>query len=148
MLRPVCALLVALTSLAGCSLAFVHGPPANADRLPYFDCSTGNTLPVLDAVFAGIAALDAVGAATGSQAFRSPQSETAVFAGAAALTGASAIYGFKKTSDCRQAQELMLKRAASQPTMPAFAPPPRLPPRPAAVDPWTGRPLVPPAPAH
>ena len=147
MLRAFCAFLVALTPLAGCSFAFVHGPPANHERLPYFDCTTSNVLPVLDTVFAGIAVADTIGAASGSQAFSSPKGEALFFAGEAVLVGASAAYGYSKTSDCRKAQDLMFKRAATQPMMPAFAPGPLLPPGPPPVDPWTGRPLVPPPPA-
>ncbi|HXU62523.1 MAG TPA: hypothetical protein VN962_12520 [Polyangia bacterium] len=149
MLRPAPAFLVTLGWLSGCSFAFVHGPPPNHERLPSVDCTTSNVLPVLDAVFAGLAVADAVGAATGAPEFRSPKSEAFAFAAEAVLVGASAGYGFSKTSQCRQAQELAVKRAASQPTMPVFAPAPspRLPPAPPPVDPWTGRPFgQPPAP--
>jgi len=147
MLRRAPACLVALGWLSGCSFAFVHGPPPNHERLPSVDCTTSNVLPVLDAVFAGIAAADAVGAATGAPEFRSPKSEAFAFAAEAVLVGASAGYGFTKTSQCRQAQELAAKRAASQPAMPAFAPAPRVPAAPPPVDPWTGRPRgLPPAP--
>lgn len=146
MARLACALLVALTWLSGCSFLFVHGPPANHERLPYFDCSSSNVLPVLDAVMAGVAVADSIGAASGSQEFRSPKSEAIAFAGEAVLVGASAVYGFRKTSECRHAQELMLRRAATQPAMPAFAPAPRVPPAPVPVDPWTGRPAVAPPP--
>lgn len=138
---------MALGSLAGCSFAFVHGPPPSPERLPSFDCTSSNVLPVLDAVFAGIAVADAVGAATGSPEFRSPKSEAFAFAAEAVLVGASAGYGFTKTSQCRKAQDLLIKRAASQPSLPAFAPAPRVPAAPPPVDPWTGRPLAPPQPA-
>ncbi|MFL5307817.1 MAG: hypothetical protein ACJ8F1_21540 [Polyangia bacterium] len=141
--------LVGLCSTTSCSFLFVHGPPPDHQRLPYFDCSTSNVLPVLDALYGGLAAAAAVAAGTGSQEFNRP-SDTWVLGAEAALVGASAVYGFSKTSDCRQAQSAMLKRAATQPVGgPSFGPaaaPTFAPPGAPAVDPWTGRPLGTPAP--
>ena len=45
--------LAGLCSTAGCSFLFVHGPPPDHERLPFFDCSSSNVLPVLDALYAG-----------------------------------------------------------------------------------------------
>jgi len=156
------SLLIALWGLAGlcsmtsCSFLFVHGPPPDHERLPFFDCSSSNVLPVLDAIYAGAAAAEAVAAGAGSRAVSptsSARTDAFVLAGEAAIVGASAVYGFRKTSDCRKAQTAMLKRAATQPfgaptfgapAAPAFAPPGAPP-----VDPWTGRPagtLAPPPP--
>ncbi len=155
--------LAGLCSTAGCSFLFVHGPPPDHERLPFFDCSSSNVLPVLDALYAGLAATEAVAAGEGSRTFSTTSSrrrrDAWVLAGEAALVGASAVYGFSKTSDCRKAQAAMLKRAATQPAGgPTFGPSPTptfAPPGAPAVDPWTGRPLgtsappyaAPPAPA-
>ncbi len=141
--------------MTSCSFLFVHGPPAGHERMQYFDCSTSNVLPVLDAVYAGLVAVEAVAAATGSHGFpaTSSGSTTAwVAAGEAALVGASAVYGFSTTSDCRQAQEAMLKRSQNRPLGgPTFGPAPAptfAPPGARPVDPWTGRPVGPPAPVY
>lgn len=145
------ALAALAVAFGGCSFVFVHGPPHDHERLPFFDCTTSNVLPILDALYAGAAATDAALAGSGNHVFASSSTssstaDTLVLAGEAALVGASAIYGFSKTSDCRKAQELMLKRAAQQPGgMPVFAPAPRVP-GPPAVDPWTGKPVAPPPP--
>ena len=61
--------LVGLCSTTGCSFLFVHGPPPDHERLPYFDCSSSNVLPVLDALYGGLAAAEAVAAGTGSPEF-------------------------------------------------------------------------------
>lgn len=137
--------------MTGCSFLFVHGPPPDHERLPYFDCSSSNVLPVLDALYAGVAGIDAAVAASGTRAFSttsSARTDAFLLAGEAVIVGASAAYGFSKTSDCRKAQAAMLKRAATQGTTfgptaaPTFAPPGAPP-----VDPWTGRPAGPPPPA-
>ncbi|HVY41304.1 MAG TPA: hypothetical protein VHM31_25385 [Polyangia bacterium] len=145
--------LAGLCSMTSCSFLFVHGPPPDHERLAFFDCSSSNVLPVLDAVYAGAAAADAVVAGFGSRALSttsSARTDAFLLAGEAAIVGASAVYGFRKTSDCRKAQAAMLKRAATQPVggptfgapaAPAFAPPGAPP-----VDPWTGRPVGTPAP--
>ncbi len=146
--------------MTGCSFLFVHGPPPDHERLAYFDCSSSNVLPVLDALYAGVAAAEAVAAGSGDRAVAptsSARTDAFVLAGEAAIVGASAVYGFRKTSDCRQAQAAMVKRAATQPlggaTFGAPAAPTFAPPGAPAVDPWTGRPvgtpppLTPPAPA-
>jgi hypothetical protein len=130
----------------GCSLAFVNGPPANHQKLAYFDCSSSRALPTLDLLVAGAATVDAIpGVANGASGL-SNHTELAVFGTEAALFAASAIYGFSKTAECRQAQSEMLKRAAQTPTLaypPGYGGPyaPAGPPRP--YDPW----VVPPPPA-
>ncbi|HVV17527.1 MAG TPA: hypothetical protein VHH90_10015 [Polyangia bacterium] len=145
--------LAGLCSTTSCSFLFVHGPPPDHERLPYFDCSSSNVLPVLDALYGGLAAAEAVAAGAGSPTFSSSgKSEAWVLAGEAAVVGASAVYGFSKTSDCRQAQAAMIKRAQTRPfggptfgptPAPAFAPPGAPP-----VDPWTGRPVGAPPPPY
>jgi hypothetical protein len=140
--------LTGLCSMTGCSFLFVHGPPPDHQRLPFFDCSSSNVLPVLDALYAGAVAIDAVAAGADRGVLSTTSSSKAdvfLLAGEAAVMRASAIYGFRKTSDCRQAQAEMIRRAATRPMgTPTFGPPGSpafAPPGAPAVDPWTGRPL-------
>jgi hypothetical protein len=150
---PICqlALILAIAcSSAGCSLAFVNGPPPNHEKIAYFDCSTSNALPTIDLLFAGAATVDAIGGTAGASGLPSNRAELAVFGAEAAVFAASAIYGYGKTSECRKAQSDMLRRAALSPTFaspygyapapnrPGFAPPPAAP-----YDPW----VAPPPPA-
>jgi hypothetical protein len=132
------------TTLGGCSFLFVHGPPADHKTLPYFDCSTSNVLPTLDILAGAVTAIDAVGAGAGSSAFSttgssSTRADVAIFAGETALFAASAIYGYKKTSECRDAETDLLRRSYGRP--PSFgvtAPPGASPPLGPSVpyDPW------------
>ncbi|HSS37825.1 MAG TPA: hypothetical protein VLT58_03550, partial [Polyangia bacterium] len=55
--------LAGLCTMTSCSFLFVHGPPPDHDRLQYFDCSSSNVLPVLDALYGGLAAVEAAAAA-------------------------------------------------------------------------------------
>jgi hypothetical protein len=116
--------------LGGCSFAFVHGPPANHRQMRFFDCSTSNALPLLDSVMAAGAVGETLDAVTGS-ATTMNKTELATFAVEAAILGASAVYGFTKTSDCRDAQAAMLARTPLTPVGPYMLAPP--------VDPWTNR---------
>jgi hypothetical protein len=125
--------------LGGCSFAFVHGPPAGHQQMRFFDCSTSNVLPFVDTLLAAGAVGETLDATTGSGAFNTSKAAIATFAVEAAVFGASAVYGFKKTSDCRDAQTALLMRTPPVPAGPYLvAPPP--------VDPWTGRPVTSPPP--
>lgn len=154
---PICQLALILAvacGSAGCSLAFVNGPPPNHEKIAYFDCSTSNALPTIDLLFAGAATVDAIGGTAGASGLPSNRAELAVFGAEAAVFAASAIYGYRKTSECRKAQSDMLRRAALSPTFaspygyapaptrPGFAPPPTAP-QIAPYDPW----VAPPPPA-
>jgi hypothetical protein len=151
--RPVWQLALFLSvagGSAGCSLAFVNGPPPNHEKIAYFDCSTSNALPTIDLLFAGAATVDAIGGAAGTSGLPSNRAELAVFGAEAAVFAASAIYGYGKTSECRKAQSDMLRRAALSPTFatpygygsapsrPGFAPSPAVP-----YDPWVAPPPPP-----
>lgn len=134
---------------AGCSLAFVNGPPANHQKLAYFDCSSSRALPTLNLLVAGAATVDAIAGGAGdlgASGLSSNRANLAVFGTEAALFAASAIYGYGKTAECREAQSDMLKRAAQTPSLaypPGYGGPyaPSGPPRP--YNPW----VVPPPPA-
>ncbi len=132
------ALLALVCSLTGCSFAFVHGPPANHRQLPFFDCTSSNILPALDGLLGLAIAGETVDSATtaNSTLSSSPKTAIAIAAAEAVLFATSAAYGFKKTSDCRDAQNALLLRMPPPRVDPYTAPPP--PP----VDPWTGRPVT------
>jgi hypothetical protein len=129
------ALVPLLCAASGCSFAFVHGPPANHRQLPFFDCTTSNILPALDGLL-GLVLVGETVDGTDSGLSASTKTAIGVAVAEAVLFGASAVYGFKKTSDCRDAQNLLLMRMPP-PQAPSFAAPPPAPP----IDPWTGRPL-------
>jgi hypothetical protein len=134
---------------AGCSLAFVNGPPPNHPKLAYFDCSSSRALPTLDLLVAGAATVDAIaGTAGGTSALPSSRADLAVFGTEAALFAASAIYGYSKTAECREAQSEMLKRAARTPTLadpPGYGGPYGRP-APPPYDPWVAPPPAAPPP--
>ena len=131
-------LLALVCALSGCSFAFVHGPPANHRQMPFFDCTTSNVLPALDGLLGLVTAGETIDSATSpsSTLSTSPKTAIAIVAAEAVLFAASAAYGFKKTSDCRDAQNAMLLRMPPPRADPYTAPPP--PP----IDPWTGQPVT------
>lgn len=134
---------------AGCSLAFVNGPPPNHRQLPFFDCTSSNVLPTVDLVLAGVAAADAVGGTAGASGLTSSRTELAGFAIEAAAFAASAVYGYGKTSACKKAQVELFARTPSTP-MPGYPPgygtAPGFGVAAAPYDPWVApRPAVNPA---
>jgi hypothetical protein len=135
---------------AGCSLAFVNGPPPNHQKLAYFDCSSSRALPTLDVLVAGAATVDAIpGVANGASGLSSNRANLAVFGTEAALFAASAIYGYSKTAECREAQSEMLKRAARTPTLgypPGYGGPYGRSAPPPPYDPWVVPPPAAPPP--
>ncbi|HVV53134.1 MAG TPA: hypothetical protein VHO06_25985 [Polyangia bacterium] len=126
----------------GCSFLFVHGPPPEHRTSSFFDCTSGNVLPILDAVVGGAAVVDAIGVASDAAAFSSSPSarraDLVTYGAAAALFVTSAAYGFKKTSACREAKVELARRLPP----PALALPPPVPP-----DPWIAPAPPPPAPS-
>jgi hypothetical protein len=137
------------TAVGGCSFAFVNGPPPNHKTSAFFDCTSSNALPIIDSVVAAGALLDAVGAGAGSSSFvnndgtmstSSARTSVAIAYGAgAALLAASAGYGFKKTSECRDAEADLIRRT---PVSPVFTGgPPLMAPR-GPYDPWVAHPPV------
>ena len=148
-----CAMILAAGS-GGCSFLLVDGPPEKHRQLPYFTCSTSKGWPVLDTVLAASTAVSAIGARSGSSSNSDMQTLGIIAAAEAALWTASAVYGYGKTSACREAtDELQLRLMRMQPAPGAnpwqqgpnpyqpsspYQPVPYQPPPP--VDPW----LVPP----
>ena len=125
------------TTSTGCSFLFVTEAPPNHQRLPYFDCTSSRTSPVIDTVLAGVYGAAAVGgliASTqaGSQTGAGDSSSSGLavtllplaFAGGLA---ASAISGYSQTAKCREAKtELMERLMLRSPALPAGEP----------LDPW------------
>ncbi len=161
--------LVLCLSTTGCSFAFVSGPPANHRQLPYFECSSSRTVPVLDTLFTALEAIN-----LGLAVSRSDQGWDDLFNGdppiqrktgiglytvLTALGAAGMYYGFTKTSECRAAKsELMIRSTTNGgmqpgpgtwpppgPTAPAPAPGTWPPPAPAPAP--TPAPAPAPAPA-
>jgi hypothetical protein len=135
-----------LTSLTGgCSFAFVNGPPPNHRQLAFFGCTSSNTVPTLDLAVSALSVVDAVVAGSGgggSSATGSGKGDLITFAASAALLGASAAYGYKKTSECRDAEAELVRRTPPTPTLaprPYYAPP-------VPFDPWVPHPAIAPAP--
>jgi hypothetical protein len=140
------ATLILASATGGCSFAFVNGPPPNHRQLSFFGCTSGNTIPTLDLAVGALTAVDAVVAGTGggdtSTSTGSHKGDAIAFAAMAAVLGASAAYGYKKTSECRDAEAELVRRT---PPTPFLAPQPYRAPVP--YDPWVPHPAAAPAPA-
>lgn len=126
------ALIVAVFS-AGCSFGFVAGPPPQHAQLASFTCSDSKLPPILDSVFAGLTVTTAWLAATSSDdrwamdhtGLGSRVTAGVVYGGLAALTGASAYYGYRTVNDCREARRVAGDRVQhALQTLPASWPPP------------------------
>jgi hypothetical protein len=135
------ATLILASATGGCSFAFVNGPPPNHRQLSFFGCTSGNTIPTLDAAVSALAVVDAVlagsGQTTTDSSTGSRKGDVITFAATAALLGASAAYGYKKTAECRDAEAELVRRT---PPTPIFVPSPYRPPVP--YDPWVPHPAV------
>jgi hypothetical protein len=100
---------------AGCSFAFVDGPPSTHKQLPYFECTSSNVLPTVDAVVGGIygvaAAATLIDSSSSSSSSYSNDRSDALLAGALAVVAvSSAVYGYHRTSSCREAKEQLMLR--------------------------------------
>jgi hypothetical protein len=110
-----CTLLLAAGSGA-CSFLFVDGPPEKHQQLPYFTCTTSRAWPVVDTVLGATYAIEAVG--VGAMSTRGSGSTAGSTAGAiaggglAALFIVSAVSGYGKASECRDAVADLQARAA------------------------------------
>ena len=141
-----------------CSYAFVDGPPEKHRQLPYFTCTTSKAWPVVDTVLAGVYAVDTAAFLSAGSSSTARERETVAItaAGLAVLFAASAVSGYGKASDCREATEELQVRLIrmQQQAAPGFGPGPQSaspyqPPSP--YDPWVtspaGAPPPPPPPA-
>jgi hypothetical protein len=133
---------------SGCSFIFVDGPPTQHQKMPYFDCSSSNALPILDVAIAAAEGLTAASDLAGRDQYNSSYvtTEAVTQLGVAALFAASGISGFSKTSACREAKDQLMLRMQRQSGYgaPGFAPPSPPPgygaPVPPPYDPWTATP--------
>jgi len=133
---------ILVIALAGCSFAFVSGPPDNHAQLSYFDCTSSRLAPILDTVLTGLMLANVITLAAESDAdlARSQgctlgESNCPVISrhagmlidGAIGLAGAAGmVYGFTKTGACRRAKnEQALRQPPQQPYMPGSWPPPQ-----------------------
>jgi hypothetical protein len=138
------------TAFGGCSFAFVDGPPANHRTSAFFGCTSSNGVPMLDTIAATIGLLDAVGFATGSVSDSNSSGartgNALALGGGAAVLAASAAYGYKRTSECREAQADLSRRTpvftgGAGPFGPRPSQGPQGPQSP-PYDPWVAHPLV------
>ncbi|HSD86858.1 MAG TPA: hypothetical protein VLB44_05065 [Kofleriaceae bacterium] len=120
---------------SGCSFAFVSGPPANHQRLAYFDCTTSNVVPVLDTIWTALQTLNLLtAAASNDQKWndtfngKPPFSRGVaipLYAVAAAAGGAGMWFGYTRVSACRSAKgELAMRANPGTAPMPGTWPPP------------------------
>jgi hypothetical protein len=134
------AILTALAiSASGCSLLFVNGPPQNHRTSSFFGCTSSNTIPIVDTAFAVGAVLGA--ASVGSDGYSTSGTRTTgaiTYGAAAALLAGSAVYGFSKTSACREAQAELVARLPPPSAVPVLA-------APVPYDPWVAHPAPPPS---
>ncbi len=137
------------TALGGCSFAFVSGPPPNHRTSAFFTCTSSNGVPILDTIAATIGLIDvasfATSSASGSSTTTGSRTSDALVLGAgAALLATSAAYGFKKTSECREAEADLIRRTPitqQGPFGPGTLAAPQGPQAPQApYDPWVAPP--------
>lgn len=99
--------------LSGCSFMFVHGPPPEHEKLPYFDCVSSAAAPVADATVATFAALmTAVMIDDDPDDPEDDNSTSAAvtFGGLAGAHAASSIFGFINASSCSHAKQQLAHR--------------------------------------
>jgi hypothetical protein len=120
---------------SGCSFAFVSGPPANHQKLAYFDCTSSNVVPVLDTIWTVLQTLNLVTAvAADDQKWndtfngKPPFSRGVaipLYAVAAAAGGAGMWFGYTRVSECKSAKgELAMRANPGMGPMPGTWPPP------------------------
>jgi len=100
--------LIAGVLQSGCSVIFVERAPANYADRPSFRCTTSHVAPIIDSVFSGLQLL----------ALSETDDKSAEFvATAATMTGvyvASAVYGYWRVSECREAQASLAARVRDE----------------------------------
>lgn len=132
--------LVVTQLCSACSFVFVKGPPPNHEQLPYFECTTSRTVPILDAVWTGLQAINLLAAATiDSAEFKDKYGldrtlAMSLYGGFAALGAAGLYYGWTRTSKCREAKQAWTMRLGNEGGLapaPGTWPPPAPAPAPA-----------------
>lgn len=114
------ALLGLVPLCTACAVAFTKGPPAGHEKMMSFTCTESNAAPILDAIWAGASIVAAVGAAADPNVggegnyYLAPEAVVALGLSWAAITGVSAISGFKKSKKCREARRALERRLADR----------------------------------
>jgi len=112
---------------SGCSLVLVKGPPAEAQQMSNFDCTTGAEAPAVDSVLATLGGLTTLFlfALSGLSDTGDPRGKVALFGlPAFVLPAGSAVYGFATISRCRRARaDLAVRSRLAPPPMAALAGP-------------------------
>jgi hypothetical protein len=105
--------LVALGSTPGCSYLLVDGPPAGHEQMRYFDCTSSRAAPIADAIIAGVYGVS--GTAMASEVRDTDGGATVLVASLAiaAVEAASAVHGFRKTSECADAKRGLTARVVA-----------------------------------
>lgn len=116
------------SSTSGCSWIFTEGPPSNHAMLPYFDCSTSYAPPVLDTIWGGLNLLGAVNAAGQDDDYENREAIMATGLIWAAVSGASAVYGYSKVGQCHSAKEQLMVRSYRPVVPTGYSQPPGYPP--------------------
>jgi hypothetical protein len=116
-----------LTSMA-CGYLFVNGPPPNHERLNFFTCTQSRAAPGIDAVWTGGVAIIIVSVLVSSDAEvetsfgNSKGAVVAIYGPWGAATALSAVSGFKKVNQCRNATALLMERLSRPPDTPSATP--------------------------
>ncbi len=114
-----------LTSTA-CGWIFVNAPPPNHERLNFFTCTQSRAAPGIDIVWTGLMAITTVAVLASSdfeaETDLSKGAGVAIYGGWGAITGLSAVSGFKKVDQCRAATALLMERLSGTPDTPSSTP--------------------------
>ena len=113
-----------LTSMA-CGWLFVNGPPPNHERLNFFTCTQSRGAPGIDAVWTGALALIIATVLVSSDAEVESFSKggvVAIYGPWGAATALSAVSGFKKVNQCRDATALLQERLSRTADTPSATP--------------------------
>lgn len=130
-----------LAALAGCSFVLVDKPPPDHASHRYFDCTSSNFAPAVDATLGGLLGVGVLGSISDGTTDSRGIVAGAVVVGAAL---ASATYGFLQASHCRDAKLALAERLLEPPHPASPSPPPPLFPSPRGAapspplsrDPW------------
>lgn len=90
--------------MSACGFIFSHGPPDGYEQMSSFDCTTENTGPILDLVWAGLNVAGALAASSNPQTYTDPGQIEAVGLSWGVVSSISAGVGFSKSSRCRAAK--------------------------------------------
>lgn len=121
-LRPAMVALVALLSVgaSACGFIFSHGPPDGYEQMASFDCTTENTGPILDLVWAGLNVAGALSASANPQDYQNSGQIVAVGLSWGVVSSISAATGFSKSKACRAAKIQMGQRGLAPHAEPLF----------------------------